>query len=99
MNGSADRQDEMHNRVEWLRPSDYPIVDEISDYGGWMKPATLSLNLPYSRDHISRRCLELSKHGLLERYDDNTAAYRITDRGQDYLAGDLDADDLRPDDE
>lgn len=99
MNESDDSKDEMHNRVEWLRPSDYPIVDEISDYGGWMKPATLALNLPYSRDHISRRCLELSKHGLLERYGDNTAAYRITNRGRDYLADELEVDDLQLDDE
>jgi len=97
MNESNDPRDEMHNRVEWLKPSDYPIVDEIGDYGGWMKPATLALNLPYSRNHISRRCLVLVEHEILERYDDETAAYRITYRGRAYLSGDLDADELETD--
>ena len=90
---SCENQNEMHSRVDWLKPSDYTLVSEIADYGGWMKPATLSLNVPYTREHVARRCKELSEHGLLERHED-TPAYRITEQGRVYLAGDLNADDL-----
>ncbi|WP_324664164.1 phage repressor protein [Haloarcula sediminis] len=88
----------MHSRVDWLKPSDWTIISEIEDYGGWMKPATLCLNIPYTREHIARRCKVLSQNGLLERHEE-TAAYRVTEMGRDYLAGELDADDLQPDNE
>lgn len=87
----------MHHYVEWLRPSDRPIAKEIADYGGWIKPASLTLNTPYTRDHIATRCRILADHGLLERHDD-AAAYRITDKGRAYLAGDLEPADLQTDD-
>lgn len=93
MSDSRDNQDDMHSRVDWLKPSDWPILSEIEDYGGWIKPATLSLNVPYTREHVARRCKELSEHDLLERHED-TPAYRITNRGCAYLAGDLDAEEL-----
>jgi len=98
MSDSRENKDEMHSRVDWLKPSDWAIVSEIENYGGWIKPASLSLNLPYTREHVARRCKTLAEHGLLERHEE-TPAYRVTDMGRDYLTGDLDADDLRLDDE
>jgi len=71
---------------------------EISEYGGWVKPATLALNIPYSRGHIARRCKVLKEHGLLERHED-TAGYRVTDLGKKFLRDELNADDLRDGDE
>lgn len=98
MDGSRDDSgEEMHHQVDWMRPSDRSIVKEISDYGGWIKPASLTLNFPYTRNHIAARCRELSDHGLLERHDD-TAAYRATDKARDYLADNIDASDLEDDD-
>lgn len=83
----------MHSRVEWLKPSDYPILKEIEEYDGWIKAASLSLNVPYTNVHVSRRCNKLAEHELLERHE-KTAAYRITKKGRSYLAGDLEAEDL-----
>jgi hypothetical protein len=93
MTDSCENQDEMHSRVDWLKPSDYTLISEIGDYGGWMKPATLSLNVPYTREHVARRCKVLAENGLLERHEE-TPAYRISDRGRAYLSGDLDVEDL-----
>jgi predicted transcriptional regulator len=93
MDDTHDNENEMHTRVGWLKPSDYPILKEISEYGGWMKPSTLALNIPYTRDHISWRCKTLAEHGLLERHED-VPGYRITEKGRAYLAGDLDVEDL-----
>ena len=97
MPGSSDgSDDEMHHEVDWLRPSDRPIVKEIAAYGGWIKPASLALNLPYTRKHIADRCRDLSDHDLLERHDE-TAAYRVAPKGQDFLADKLEPADLRDD--
>lgn len=94
MSDSNECQNDMHSRVDWLKPSDWTIVSEIENYGGWIKPASLSLNLPYTREHVARRCKVLAEHGLLERHED-TPAYRITDMGRDYISGDLDAEGLK----
>lgn len=88
-----DSGDEMHTEVAWMKPSDRPIVKEIADYGGWMKPATLALNAPYTRNHIASRCRVLSDHDLLERHED-TAAYRISDLGEQFLLDALEPADL-----
>jgi predicted transcriptional regulator len=93
MSDSRENRDEMHSQVDWLKPSDWAIVSEIEEYGGWIKPASLSLNIPYTREHVARRCKALAEHGLLERHDE-TPAYRITEKGRDYLAGDVEAEDL-----
>jgi len=41
----------------------------------------------------------LTDRGLLGVADEKRGYYQITQKGRDYLAGDLDADDLRLDDE
>ncbi|ACV46295.1 phage PhiH1 repressor protein [Halomicrobium mukohataei DSM 12286] len=83
----------MHRRVEWLKPSDRVIVAELAEYGGWMKPSSLALNISYTRRHIARRCQVLAKHGLLERHDE-TAGYRVTEHGHQFLQDKLNEDDL-----
>lgn len=96
MNPSSDDGDGgMHREVDWLRPSDRPIVRKLAEYSDdWVKAPTLALNLPYTRRHISNRCRELSEHGLLERHEE-TAAYRLSEKGRDYLADRLEPADLR----
>lgn len=94
MPGSSDGSDDgMHHEVDWLRPSDRRIVSEISKYGGWIKPASLALNLPFTRKHVADRCRELADHGLIERHADQ-AAYRITDLGTQFLNDELEPADL-----
>lgn len=83
----------MHRRVEWLKPSDRVIVAELAKYGGWMKPSSVALNVSYTRRHVARRCQILSEHGLLERHEE-TAGYRVSDRGHQFLNDELDAEDL-----
>lgn len=96
MNNREDGFDEMHREVDWLRPSDRRILVEIRDYGGWIKPATLGLNLPYTQRHVASRCRTLAEHDLLERHEE-AAAYRLTDFGRAFLDDELTPDELRND--
>lgn len=89
----TDEPEDMHHEVEWMKPSDRPILQELADYGGWMTPRGLSLNLPYTPNWTGQRLRQLTNRGLTERHED-AAGYRITDEGRAFLAGDLDADDL-----
>lgn len=92
-------QKEMHRDVEWLKPSDREILNEIRDAGGWIKPASLTLRLSYTLQHISTRCNVLAEHGLLERYSDDIAGYRVTEKGLKFLNYELDVNDLLKDEE
>ena len=78
-----------------MKPSDRRIVREIYDYGGWMKPATLALNLPFNRNHIAGRCRDLTAGGLLERHAE-AAGYRVTELGEMFLNDRLELSDIPP---
>jgi len=45
-----------------------------------------------SKSQISRRLRRLAEYGMLQHL--GNGVYVITQRGEDYLAGDLDADDI-----
>lgn len=90
-----DDEHEMHRRVDWLRPSDRPILAEFRKYGGWIKPASIHLNVGYSQQHVQERCRELWRRGLLKRYSEDAAGYKLTDLGEKFLDDALTADDLR----
>lgn len=49
-----------------------------------------------SGSHVSRRCRKLAEHGLLR--DLGNGVYAITDRGEAYLDGELDASEDAQDD-
>lgn len=51
----------------------------------------------YSRQYIGERCRKLADYGLLQHL--GNGVYRITDLGEQYLAGDLDAEKLEEPDE
>ena len=57
-------------------------------------PAVVEMNLDYQRTHINNRLGKLRGAGLVEYYDKNRGAYRITDRGRAYLAGEIDGEEL-----
>lgn len=83
----------MFDRIEWMKPSDQIIVNEIGKYGGWLKPSSIYLNVTYTQPHVQRRCRTLYEHGLLERHETD-AAYRLSDLGMKWLEGSLKPEDL-----
>ena len=55
--------------------------------------------LSKSQETVARRMRKLPELGLLEKADETRGYYRITEKGQAYLAGELDAEDLEKPDE
>lgn len=80
-----------------MTQADDRILETLEDSGLILSPRILSVNIDYSRHYVSRRLKKLQESGLVERIDDGL--YKITEKGSDYLTGDLNADDLRFDDE
>ena len=72
--------------------ADDRILETLDESGLILSPHVLAVNTDYTRQHITNRLSELLESSLVEKYD--TGLYQITDRGQAYLTGDLDADAL-----
>jgi Mn-dependent DtxR family transcriptional regulator len=81
----------MRQRAEWMVPSDDPILEYLAD-AGEVPPAVIGRNIDSHPNYVGERCRLLAKYGLVDRRDDGY--YALTADGRDYLAGDLDADQL-----
>lgn len=57
-------------------------------------PFVISKNIDYSRQYVNQRVRILTENELLEKTGEGL--YRISDRGRQYLAGELDKDALEP---
>ena len=103
----------MRPRVPWMNEVDnailefYAEIDCSDEFRVSLPPTAVWQNLveelkmvDRSSKTISRRMTRLEQMDLLEKTDEKRGYYRFTDKGKAYLAGDLDAEDLRlPDDE
>lgn len=87
----------MRPRVEWMNQTDDRILELLDESGLELSPVVISRNLDYSRSWVSQRLTKLVNVGLVEV--DEGSYYYISEKGRDYLAGDLNADDLQPDTE
>ena len=81
-----------------MTKSDPAILEFFEETEIAMPPAVVSYNITgVSHPTVKRRLPILAEHGLLAKVDDSKGYYQITDRGRAYLEGDLDAEDLEPD--
>ena len=61
------------------------LLDEEED--AFMTPSEIAddKRIPYSSQHVGRRCKKLEEHGLIQSV--SKGVYRITERGREYLEG------------
>ena len=83
----------MRKSGSWMTIWDDRILEYIQEEESG-SPAELkdSGYIRVSKSHISRRLRRLAEYGMLQHL--GNGVYVITQRGEDYLAGDLDADDI-----
>lgn len=90
----------MRPLVSWMTKSDPIILEFFDEQGIAMPPAVVSFNIQgVSHPTVKRRTPVLAEHGLLESVEGKRGYYRITSRGSQYIAGDLDASVLEDDEE
>lgn len=77
----------------WLTPADEALLERLRG-GGPATPAELAAadDLDYGRTFVEQRCSLLAGRGRFVVYADGR--YRLTDRGEAYLDGALDPDEL-----
>jgi len=83
--------EKMVERIEWMSPIHYEILEFFDSHDIWISPRDLAKNIDYDRTYTGRECKTLASVGLVEQ-DGQT--YRLTNRGRRLLAGDLGAEDL-----
>lgn len=85
----------MRPRVSWMNQTDDYILEILDESDLILSPSIIAVNLDYTRNWVSKRLAKLREAGLIERVDEGH--YRITKKGREYLAGELNADDLEDD--
>ncbi len=84
--------DTMVERVDWMSPIDYFILDFYEEHDIQASPKVVAANIDYERVYTSKRLKELVSEGLLQQGENGL--YSLTDRGRAFIEGELDADDL-----
>ncbi|WP_049941177.1 hypothetical protein [Halorhabdus utahensis] len=75
-----------------MTQADDRLLETLEESSLILSPRILSVNTDYSRHYVSERLAKLLDAKLVEKKGDGL--YQITEDGQKYLAGDLDADAL-----
>lgn len=83
----------------WWSEYDQPILEFLLDCGAAVPPRVILFNLEYRniasphRSTVKRRLERLGQHDFVEKVDEG-GYYVISDKGQQYLQGDLDPNDI-----
>lgn len=82
--------------ADWMSRADDRILEHLAEDGpDTPKQMSESGRVRFSRQHINTRCKKLVDYGLLLHL--GNGVYDITQDGEQYLAGELDAETLDPD--
>lgn len=73
-------------------PIDDRILEALATSGLVLSPSVIAFNIDKSRSEVNRRLSALVEHGLVERV--KRGYYKITELGEQYLAGEIDPDSL-----
>ncbi|MDG5820957.1 hypothetical protein [Natronococcus sp. A-GB7] len=81
---------------EWMDPVDEELLRLLRDEELFM-PDQLAEELEPRAPHVAYRCRELAKYGLATKHA--MGMYDISDLGKQYLAGEVDPNELEPEDD
>ncbi|MFB6193487.1 MAG: hypothetical protein ABEI75_00345 [Halobaculum sp.] len=91
----------MRKRADWMKPADDQILEAMNLLGN-VTPLLVSKEgqtnyVDIGKNYAGRRLRELAEYGLVEELE--RGLYRLTDEGERYLDGELDAAELSMDGE
>ncbi|WP_396614107.1 MarR family transcriptional regulator (plasmid) [Haloferax sp. S1W] len=88
---SADSLKEMVERISWFSPVDYEILMFFEKYDIGLTAKSLAYNIEYNRKYVNERMRVLEDIGL---FSNEGGIYELTDFGREFLAGNVDEDEL-----
>lgn len=82
--------------AEWMSRADDRIMEHLAEEGpDTPKGMAESGRVRFSRQHINQRCKLLVSYGLLVHL--GNGVYDLTRKGERYLAGEIDVEEMSPD--
>lgn len=86
----------MRLSADWMTIADERILEFLKETGP-RTPSKIvaSDQVRFSRQHINNRCKTLESYGLVQNL--GNGVYAITDEGEGYLSGKIDANKIEPD--
>lgn len=88
----------MRLSADWMVLADERILEFLDEHEvGTAKEMADSSTVRFSRSYITQRCGKLVDYGLLRHL--GNGVFVITEAGEEYLEGELDAEKLEPDGE
>lgn len=83
--------------ASWMTPMDRDILDCLWNPGNRelvLSPRLIAENTDWGRDAVRSHILELRKHDLVEYYDEDAGIYQLSERGRQWLEGQLSPEEL-----
>lgn len=87
----------MYRRVSWMKAADHAILQILSPPKRLaLRSGDIAYNAELSQQWTSERLGVLVEHGLVEKIEEENTQprYRITERGKEYLDGEIEVGDL-----
>jgi len=75
-----------------MTSADNRILEFLDEKDIVATPQVIAANIDYTRQYVNKRIRILAQNELVEKNDE--PLYQITERGRQYLEGELDVDDL-----
>jgi len=83
---------QMVERVAWMSPIDYHILEFFEQHDIQASPKVVSSNIDYDRVYTGKRLKKLKSAGLFTQSENDL--YELSDRGRAFLAGEVNANEL-----
>jgi len=90
----------VRDRATWMNKASIPILELLAESDLALPASTITHNLNRaltdapSRATVFRAIEPLEEHGLIRPTGGDSTHYEVTEKGRQYLAGDLDASEL-----
>jgi predicted transcriptional regulator len=75
-----------------MTSADNRILEFLDEKDIVATPQVIAANIDYTRQYVNKRIRILAQNELVKKNDE--PLYQITERGRQYLEGELDVDDL-----
>lgn len=82
---------------EWMTPVDRDVLELLENRGNRelvLNPRLIAENTDWKRATVREHVRTLYEQGFLEYYDESGSIYRLSEKGRNFLAGELEEYEL-----
>lgn len=86
----------MYNRISWANPADLEILNCLQGHSLVLSIGIIARNTGFNKDYTGRRVREMTKRGVLERFeaDNGDPAFQLTGLGEAIISRELDPEEI-----